>query len=92
MDKNGAIWNGREQIAEFLFDGDKEKASQLLLLINSFISPILPPEFKKLVMQVPVESCKWCSSSGDCLFYMPDSVFNCEGKCKEYQEKDENLA
>ena len=48
MNKGGAIWNGREQIAEFLFDGDKEKAKQLLILIDSFTSPIISPEFKIL--------------------------------------------
>ena len=57
MDKGGAIWDGREQIAEFLFDGDKEKARQLLILIESFTSPVISPDFKNLVMELPEDSC-----------------------------------
>jgi hypothetical protein len=87
MNKEGNIWHGREELAEFLFDGNKEKAEKLLVLIESFTNPIIPPEFKNLTMNIPEETCKWCSSSSDCLFYMPDSVFHCKGKCKEYEEK-----
>jgi hypothetical protein len=91
MNKGGAIWDGREQIAEFLFDGDKEKAKQLLILIESFTSPVISPDFKNLVMELPEDSCQWCTDDGECLFYMPDSMFRCKGKCNEYERrKDEN--
>ena len=43
MRKGGAVWDGREQIAEFLFDGDKEKAERLLILIDSFTNPNFTP-------------------------------------------------
>lgn len=88
MNKGGAVWDGREQIAKFLFDGDPEKAKQLLILIESFTSPILPPEFKNLTMNLPEETCQWCKD-GECLFYMPDSMFQCKGKCTEYTERSE---
>jgi hypothetical protein len=90
MRKGGAVWDGREQLAEFLFDGDKEKAERLLILIDSFTNPILPPEFKKLVMNLPEENCKWCTRDGECLFYMPDSMFLCKKKCENFIEKESN--
>lgn len=86
MNKEGNIWHGREELAEFLFDGNKEKAEKLLVLIESFTNPIIPPEFKNLTMKLSEDTCKWCNN-GECLFYMPDSMFRCEGKCKEYEER-----
>lgn len=87
MNKGGKIWHGREELAEFLFDGDKEKAEKLLVLIESFTNPITPPEFENLVMVLPEYSCHWCSKEGECFCYMPDSMFRCEGKCKDYEER-----
>ncbi len=86
MDRESAVWKGREKLAEFLFDGDKEKAKQLLTLMESFTSPVLPPEFNR-VMVLPEEDCKWCTEAGECLFYMPDSMFLCKSKCQEYERK-----
>lgn len=88
MSYEGEVWKGREQIAEFLFDGDKERAKQLLILIESFTSVSIPPEFKNLVMNLPEDTCRWCMNDGECMFYMPDSMFICKGKCKEYEEKE----
>ena len=89
MNKEGKIWHGREELAEFLFDGNKEKAEKLLILIESFTSPVVPPEFYNLTMKIPPEeSCQWCNDVGECLYYMPDSMFLCEGKCKEYEARN----
>ena len=87
MNKGGVIWNGRKELAEFLFNGDTEKAEKLLLLIESFTNPIIPPEFKNLIMEIP-EDCKWCHD-GECLYAMPDSMFLCSGKCKDYEQKED---
>ena len=75
----------REKLAEFLFDGDKEKARILLTLLDekSFKAP---PEFKNLKMQLPEHSCSWCNSYGECFYDMPDSLRKCEGKCSRYQK------
>lgn len=82
------IWGNREKLAEFLFDGDKEKARQLLILMGSFTTnPIVPPEFKR-TMILPEDDCKWCEE-GECLLYMPDSMFLCRGKCKDYEEGED---
>lgn len=86
MEREGKVWHGREKLAEFLFDGDKGKAKQLLTLIESFTAPVLPPEFRR-VMVIPEEDCRWCTPDGECLFYMPDSMFLCDGKCKQYERK-----
>ena len=87
MNHEGEIWKGREKLASFLFDGDTEKAKQLLTLIESFTSMSIPPEFKKLVMALPEEECQWCTDDGECLFYMPDSMFLCKGRCQEFTKK-----
>ena len=89
MEREGEVWKGREKLAEYLFDGNKEKAEQLLILIESFTAPILPPEFKR-VMIIPEDDCRWCTDNGECLFYMPDSMFLCRGKCKEFEGRKEN--
>ena len=89
MNKEGTFYNGRLNLAKYLFDGDEEKASKLLLLIESFSSSSTPPEFKNLVMVLAEDSCKWCKD-GECLFYMPDSLFHCDGKCENFEEKLEN--
>lgn len=87
MNKSGELWNGRKKVAEFLFNGDPKKAEQLLLLIESFTNPVIPPEFKNLVMSLPEEDCRWCTDGGECLYYMPDSMFLCKGKCEEYEKR-----
>lgn len=87
MERDSEVWKGREKLAEFLFDGDQEKAKQLLVLIESFTTPVLPPEFKR-VMIIPEDTCRWCTDDGECFFCMPDSIFLCEGKCHRYERKD----
>lgn len=77
--------NSREEIATFLFNGDKEKAEKLLLLIDSPVPPV-PPEFSNLKMELPESACRWCTSDGECLFCMPDSLFMCKGKCHDFEE------
>lgn len=86
MERETEIW--KEKLAEFLFNGDKEKANQLLVLIESFVDPALPPEFNR-VMVLPEDDCMWCTEGGECLFYMPDSMFLCKGMCQNYQEKEQ---
>ena len=90
-ERENELRKGRQHLAEFLFDGDKEKAKQLLVLIESFVSPVLPPEFKrKMLLPLPKEDCRWCSKySGECLYYMPDSMFNCEGECELYEKRED---
>lgn len=88
MEREGKVWKGREKLAEFLFDGDKDKAEQLLILIESFTAPVLPPEFRR-AMVLPEEDCRWCTDDGECLFYIPDSMFLCDGKCKQYERRND---
>ena len=73
----------REKLAEFLFDGNKEKAKILLALLNEEEFTI-PSEFKDLKMQLPEYSCNWCTSTGDCYLDMPDSLRECKGKCLSF--------
>lgn len=89
MEKEGEIWKGREKLAEFLFDGDKNKAQQLLILIESFTNPVLPPEFKRKMI-IPEEECTWCTNRGECFFYAPDSILMCKGKCEKFEGREEN--
>ena len=86
MEREEKTWEGREKVAEFLFDGNKEKAQQLLTLMESFVSPTVPPEFKR-TMIIPEDDCKWCIG-GECLMYMPDSMFLCTGKCSDYKGRN----
>ena len=88
MKREGEIWKGREKLAEALFEWDKDKAEQLLILIESFTAPVLPPEFKR-VMVIPEDDCRWCTDDGECLCYMPDSMFLCEGKCNQYERRED---
>ena len=82
--REGEIWKGREKLAEYLFDGDKEKAGKLIELIKSFFIST-PPEFKNLKMVLPPEySCRWCSIGGCCTMNAPDSYGKCSGKCDNY--------
>lgn len=76
------------QLAESLFDGNKEKASNLLLLLENFITPEISvlPDFSNMKMNFPEETCRWCID-GECLAYMPDSMFLCKGKCNLYEKK-----
>ena len=92
MIKERDVWKGAKETAAFLFDGDTEKAKRLLLLMEALISPANPPvEFLNLVMNLPEYECRWCTDEGECWFCMPDSMFRCNGKCKDYEEnsKDE---
>lgn len=43
----------RIKIAESLFDGDKEKAEKLLMLMDNIIP--MTPSFENLVMNIPQE-------------------------------------
>ena len=81
-------WEKLKQAAYELFDGDKEKGEKLLLLIQTMTSKELPvpPEFQNLKMKLPEESCRWCYD-GECICHMPDSLFLCEGKCSQYEER-----
>ena len=84
------IMNGQHKIAEFLFDGDREKAKQLLILIKSIAIPSSLPDFKNITMQIPEGKCTWCDKNGDCWYYMPDSKLKCRGECKHFEE-DNNV-
>ena len=79
-------WGGREEVAEYLFDGNKYKAKILLELMKSFIVSPSVQDFSGIEMELPEETCKWCIE-GECFFCMPDSMFKCKGKCKDYKEK-----
>ena len=75
------------ELAELLFDGNKEKASILIEILGTFnTSEITSPDFINLKMELPEETCKWCID-GECLAYMPDSMFLCKGKCSTYEER-----
>lgn len=87
MKREGLLWKGREEIAKFLFDGDEMKAEKLLLLMESFSAPYVPSnEILNLTMNLPEYSCRWCTDEGECWFSMPDSMFRCDGKCKDFEE------
>lgn len=82
-------WKDLKQMAESLFDGNKEKAEKLIFLIQNTPAEMqVPPEFSNLKMELPEESCRWCFE-GECFNYMPDSLFLCKGKCPDYEEKKE---
>ena len=92
MNTEGSLQKGQREVAEYLFDGDKEKAQKLLTLIQSFTLSVVSPElYRNLQMNIPepMYSCQWCTDQGECWFYMLDSRFCCEGKCKEYKIKKE---
>lgn len=76
------------RLAESLFNGDKEKADTLLTLLETFTVPEVSTSqnFANLKMELPEETCRWCID-GECLAYMPDSMFLCKGKCPVYEEK-----
>lgn len=76
---------GRRKTAEFLFDGDKAKAEQLLILFDSYSSIPNIPDFKNLTMRIPADTCEWCDSSGYCWYYMPDSKLSCDGECEHFK-------
>lgn len=94
MKEESILGKEREELAKFLFDGDEVKAEALLTLLKSFTLDSVPSNlFSNLKMVLPVykspeDTCRWChKSTGDCLFYLPDSMFKCEGKCLEYEEE-----
>lgn len=91
MNRESDNWRGAREAAISLFDGNTEKADKLLLLLEAFASPTNPPaEFLNLVMNLPEYDCHWCTDEGECWFNIPDSLFRCNGKCKDYEEKEKN--
>lgn len=89
MNNDETFWKEAKETALFLFDGNTEKAERLLLLIENFVSPVdTTKEFLNLVMNLPEYDCEWCSDNGDCWLSMPDSLFNCNGKCKNFKDKN----
>lgn len=77
--------NDRDSAATSLFDGDVQKGKLLLGIIDASVAPINVPEFKEVKMELPEDSCKYCTPDGECLYYMPDSMFECKGKCDSYK-------
>lgn len=75
-----------------LFDGDENKARILLdLLNNKYTLHDTSTEFDgvKMTLSEPERNCKYCTEEDECLFYFPDSVYQCYGKCHFYKDSNE---
>jgi hypothetical protein len=65
----------------------KIEQEQEILNLKALIEDRENEAFKKLVMALPEEECQWCTDDGECLFYMPDSMFLCKGRCQEFTKR-----
>lgn len=76
----------KEEAALALFNGDEEKAKTLLTLIGDTGLSCPPEEFNRN-MQLPQYDCGYCTDGGECWHDMPDSMFQCKGKCEFFTER-----